>query len=157
MDPSRGNTEDRRRRRLWVLTTYRADVDLPAWWDAADTVGDPAHYAVPLGEGQAACRCFRCGRLLTLLTLTVDRINPGAFGGKYRRDNIRPSCSDCANKQGGEISAQIRSQVPMVRPGVPELADGDASPDGGAEGPMAVPDVPASGQSDLRRNGQVDR
>jgi hypothetical protein len=33
--------------------------------------------AAPLGQGDPACRCYRCGRLLVLEVLTVDRILPG--------------------------------------------------------------------------------
>lgn len=61
----RGNTTDRRRRRLWLLDQF--------------------------GDG-VTCPCFDCGKALTYQTLTVDRIVPGAAGGRYTRDNIRPAC-----------------------------------------------------------------
>jgi 5-methylcytosine-specific restriction endonuclease McrA len=100
---SSGNAEDRRRRRAWLVETYRADVDvydgIPRWdRPIQDRFGV---LTVPLGEGLPACRCFRCGKLLTLETLTVDRIIPGCQGGTYRRNNIRPECSDCASRRGG--------------------------------------------------------
>lgn len=109
---SSGSAEDRRRRRAWLVETYRADVDVydgvPRWdrptWDRYGIL------AVPLGEGLPACRCFRCGRLLTLETLTVDRIIPGCQGGTYRRSNIRPECSECASKRGGATRAKPKKK-----------------------------------------------
>jgi 5-methylcytosine-specific restriction endonuclease McrA len=64
----RGNATDRRRRRQWLLDTF--------------------------GDG-TTCPCFDCGRALTSTTLTVDRIKPGALGGRYTRNNIRPACHGC--------------------------------------------------------------
>lgn len=90
-DSTRGNTTDRSRRKLYLLETYRANVDL---------------------EGVPACRCYRCGCLLTYETLTVDRIVPGCKGGTYRRSNIRPSCSACATETGNELKAE-QGQSPV--------------------------------------------
>lgn len=102
---SSGNSEDRRRRKAWLLDTFQADVDtLPYHYPA-----DPEKVfweAVPLGTGAKACRCYRCGTLLTFETLTVDRIIPGCRGGKYRRDNIRPACGPCNEKTGGSLRAR---------------------------------------------------
>lgn len=109
-DSTRGNVTDRQRRRQWLLETYRADVDYP---DPFDERRYPrtVETGVALGAGVPACRCYRCGKLLTIDTVTVDRIVPGCKGGTYRRNNIRPSCSDCANKTGGHLRAeQIRRQ-----------------------------------------------
>lgn len=83
----RGNTRDRRRRREWLVDTFRADVDL---------------------DGQPACRCYRCGRLLTVDTVTSDRVTPGCMGGRYLRDNLRPSCLDCQSYTGGVLGAARR-------------------------------------------------
>jgi hypothetical protein len=105
-DSTRGNVTDRQRRREWLLTTYRANYDLNPHYDPA--LQPPEYAPALLGTGIPACRCYRCGKLLTLITLTVDRIKPGCQGGTYRRSNIRPSCSDCANKQGGELRANSR-------------------------------------------------
>lgn len=82
----RGNTEDRRLRRAWLIATFAADVP-------------------------GLTRCYRCGRLLynpdaapadtaDLLVLTVDRIIPGCMGGTYRRSNIRPACGPCNSSTG---------------------------------------------------------
>ena len=46
-------------------------------------------------------RCYRCGCLLSEQTLTVDRVKPGARGGRYTRDNIRPACMRCNADTGG--------------------------------------------------------
>lgn len=82
------SAEDRRRRKLWLLDTFRADVDVIQF------VAGSTH-EVPLGQGEPACRCYRCGDLLIFCTLTVDRIIPGKKGGTYRRNNIRPACGTC--------------------------------------------------------------
>lgn len=90
----RGNAADRRARRLWLVVNYRANVDAA---EEGSTV------AVPLGTGAPACRCYRCGDLMTVSTLTVDRIIPGCQGGTYRRDNIRPACSFCNSSTGSRL------------------------------------------------------
>jgi len=88
----RGSSTSRAARRRWLVTTYRADVDL-----------HPEHgmYPVPLGEGTPACRCYRCGKLLTVESVTADRIKPGCQGGTYVRTNIRPACLTCNSVTGG--------------------------------------------------------
>lgn len=106
-DPTRGNTTDRARRKQWLLDTYAADRVLVLEEHVQRPYGVRADSAW-MYEGPGVtilpcCRCYRCGKLLTIETVTVDRIVPGHLGGTYRRSNIRPSCSDCANKQGGEI------------------------------------------------------
>lgn len=84
----RGSVEDRRRRREWLVETYRADVDVTS---------EDGFFTQP------ACRCYRCGELLTINTVTVDRIIPGCEGGTYRRNNIRPACEGCNSKTGGSL------------------------------------------------------
>lgn len=54
--------------------------------------------------------CYRCPTLLDFLTLTVDRIIPGARGGKYTRDNIRPSCGPCNVETGNILKAELRAE-----------------------------------------------
>lgn len=104
---ARGSTEDRRRRREWLVVTYRADVDaLTCCYPALEV----AHVlAVPLGAGSPACRCYRCGVLLTAETVTVDRIIPGCQGGTYRRANIRPACGSCNSETGGRTRRKRRA------------------------------------------------
>lgn len=97
----RGSSYSRRRRREWLVETYRADVDVA---DCRDSCQIPSHLIAPRGEGQAACRCYRCGDLLTVDTVTVDRIVPGCMGGTYRRNNIRPACGPCNSETGGALS-----------------------------------------------------
>lgn len=95
---ARGSAEDRRRRREYLVTTYRANVDAMPRLDGTLR-------AVPQGRGIPACRCFRCGCLLTSGTVTVDRIVPGCQGGTYRRSNIRPACATCNESTGGALGA----------------------------------------------------
>jgi len=78
----RGNSEDRARRKAWLLDMYASDIDQ---------------------RRGATCRCYRCGELLTFETLTVDRIVPGCLGGRYVRTNIRPSCAPCNSETGGGL------------------------------------------------------
>jgi HNH endonuclease len=61
----RGNSKDRRMRKLWMLAVY----------------GNGAH-----------CPCTHCGHSLTMETVEADRIIPG---GPYRRENIQPACRQC--------------------------------------------------------------
>lgn len=94
---ARGGSEQRRRRREWLVATYRADMDLLTIQHLAYPVlpGDP--------EAQPACRCYRCGVLLTVDDVTADRIVPGAHGGTYRRSNIRPACGTCNSSTGATV------------------------------------------------------
>lgn len=95
---ARGGSDDRRKRREWLVTAYRADLDKPVWFGTT-----PGYGSVPLGTGFPACRCYRCGTLLTVDTVTVDRIIPGAQGGTYRRNNIRPACGRCNSVTGATV------------------------------------------------------
>lgn len=61
----RGNSRDRRIRKLWMLTTF----------------GDGLH-----------CPCTHCKKELTYETVEADRIVPG---GSYRRENVQPACRRC--------------------------------------------------------------
>lgn len=108
-----GNSEDRRRRREWLVQTFRADVDVyecslefsmgPVQWPVAEDWREIYAYSPLIWERKAACRCYRCGGLLTVDTVTVDRIIPGCLNGTYRRDNIRPSCGSCAYVTGAQL------------------------------------------------------
>lgn len=77
----RGSSEDRRRRRSWLLERFGDGVQAPCW---------------------------RCGALLTMTTITVDRITPGCRGGRYVRTNIRPACGPCNSETGGRERAASR-------------------------------------------------
>jgi hypothetical protein len=94
---ARGGSEDRRRRREWLVATYRANADVVTVYGQVDPNGT----ATLLGAGTAACRCYRCGVLLTVDTVTADRIKPGCRGGTYARTNIRPCCLACNSETGG--------------------------------------------------------
>lgn len=95
----RGNSKDRRKRRQYLVNHYRANVDL----DIATGC------EVPLGQGEAACRCYRCGCLLTVDTVTVDRRVPGAEGGTYwDLMNLRPACAFDNSSTGGALGAARR-------------------------------------------------
>lgn len=102
---SRGSAEDRRRRRAYLVERDG--------WPCAGIV-----------------LCWRCG--VPLLqdddpeapgqAVTVDRIVPGAEGGRYTRDNIRAACAGCNSETGGQLggmrSARARStHGPMHAPG----------------------------------------
>lgn len=111
----RGSSEDRRRRRAYLMAAYASDVE-------------------------GFVRCYRCGNLLfnpddhlpypggptpefvlsplrdhgvireVAYPLTVDRIVPGCKGGKYRRDNIRPACGGCNSETGGRLAGKGRKR-----------------------------------------------
>jgi hypothetical protein len=95
---ARGGSDARRRRREWLVLTYRADKDVVV----IELAHGPLIVDVPLSSenAQPACRCYRCGQLLTVDTVTVDRIIPGCQGGTYARNNIRPACSTCNSSTG---------------------------------------------------------
>lgn len=103
----RGSSETRRRRRHWLVKTYLADQPARVLCDGTE----PGSWLVetpPVGVrrwvcAMPACRCYRCGTLLTVDTVTVDRIIPGCRGGTYRRDNIRPACGRCNSETGGAL------------------------------------------------------
>lgn len=100
----RGSASDRAARRAYLLRVYRADVDVMGIVDLYE--GRSIAFPVLLGTHGAvpACRCYRCGALLTDETLTIDRIKPGRDGGTYRRDNIRPACGQCNSETGGGLA-----------------------------------------------------
>lgn len=81
----RGSAEGRRRRKQWL----------------ADTFGD--------GKGAP---CHSCLEYLPLgARLEADRITPGALGGTYRRDNIRPSCGPCNIESGIAVRELMKKGV----------------------------------------------
>lgn len=77
----RGSSYNRRARKLWLLATF--------------------------GDGISVA-CFRCAAVLLYSTLSVDRKKPGAEGGRYTRDNIRPCCLPCNSETGGALGSARR-------------------------------------------------
>jgi hypothetical protein len=118
---ARGSSSDRRRRREWLVEHYRANTNanvhlvesgtlvvVPA--DCHGTYSDD----VEVTKDVPACRCYRCGCLLTVDTVTVDRIIPGCQGGTYRRDNIRPACGHCNSEVGGALRSTAKRTVAVA-------------------------------------------
>lgn len=109
----RGNTTQRRARREYLVETYRADRDAHPLADDIGGQFPPAPtwiIGVPRGMGLPACRCYRCGELLTVNTVTANRIVPGCLGGTYRRSNIRPACGPCNSSTGGALGNARKRQ-----------------------------------------------
>jgi len=74
---SRGGSVQRARRRQYLVNAY--------------------------GDGttvKCALQLAGCTDVLTVETVTVDRIVPGCQGGTYRRDNIQPACAGCNSRHG---------------------------------------------------------
>lgn len=119
---ARGSSEQRRRRREWLVETYRADVDvIRIYWPSTNTWTETQWSTNLAGLADAyervrACRCYRCGLLLTVESVTVDRIIPGIKGGTYRRDNIRPACDRCNNETGQALRVErLKKKLRVVR------------------------------------------
>jgi hypothetical protein len=105
----RGGSAARRKRREYLVETYRANVDLvisPFGTIREIPVSEPLHTVPFLSQRVHACRCYRCGELLTVATVTVDRIIPGCKGGTYRRNNIRPACGFCNSQTGAVLRSK---------------------------------------------------
>lgn len=98
-----GGPTTRAKRKAWLVDTYRANVDL------GHAFGGLIPIPVPAGTGEPACRCYRCGVLLTVATVSVDRRVPGCEGGTYDESNIRPACSTCNSQTGGVLGARRRA------------------------------------------------
>lgn len=80
----RGNWLQRRARRRWLVRTY--------------------------GDGEFVDCHLRavpdCWVAMTEWTVSADRYPiPGAAGGTYARDNIRPACPPCQSHTGGKLGA----------------------------------------------------
>lgn len=109
-----GSAEARRRRHRYLVEHYRANVDV----ERIERAGTTILLEVPLGEGEPACRCYRCGVLLTADMVTTDRRVPGCVktarypkGGTYVRENIRPACGPCNYSTGGALGASRRGST----------------------------------------------
>lgn len=90
----RGSSKDRKARRVWLLSEK-------AGWGGNGEV-------VPCALGTEP----DCSMLVDMVTMEVDRIVPGAEGGRYVRTNIRPTCVRC-NKEAGFDT--MRSQAAKRR------------------------------------------
>lgn len=116
----RGNVEQRRARRAWLLETYAADVKLVKvtfkdgaveysrdplsyWTEMSLFDVDQAWLNVESAVEVPTARCYRCGELLHEGTITVDRIKPGIHGGTYHRNNIRPACGKDNSSTGATV------------------------------------------------------
>jgi 5-methylcytosine-specific restriction endonuclease McrA len=118
---SSGNSYDRRRRKERLVEEWRSDFDavvaLPGtsiehvWtWVPVGTVEVPQD--APAGSIiQPTARCWRCGTLLTVKTVTSDRKVPGCVktkrypnGGTYAFENLRPACGGCNSSTGGKLA-----------------------------------------------------
>lgn len=113
---ARGSTRDRQRRREYLVKTYRADTEVSVMGPHPDIYGRPRFdvqvYNPRLDacgyRREPACRCYRCGALLSVDTVTVDRIVPGCKGGTYKRSNIRPACGFCNSSTGSALARRHR-------------------------------------------------
>lgn len=125
-----GNSEDRRRRKNYLLETYAANTRLiRVEWEGGDVEyrdAEAYHFEGVFGVVSVAevptTRCYRCGDLLHFETLTVDRIVPGCKktakypnGGTYIRENIRPCCGPCNSETGGAMSNGKEHQAAKKR------------------------------------------
>lgn len=83
----RGNSYDRRERKLWLLgAKYSRKYGM-----------------APYGGNGTHVPCVHCGRLLDLATCEADRIVPGALGGTYVYSNVQPSCRMCNIARGCDV------------------------------------------------------
>lgn len=80
-DP-RGNSYARRARKIWLLS--------PESGFGGDGVTVPC----------ATQRESDCTRFVDYGSMEVDRIVPGAEGGRYVRGNVRPACRKCNQADG---------------------------------------------------------
>lgn len=86
---ARGGSEDRRRRKLWLLITFGDGASAPCSLSTSD----------------------KCLGTVTFETITADRYPlRGVDGGTYRRGNIRPACAPCNYTDGGRLGAQRRGK-----------------------------------------------
>ena len=87
---ARGSSHDRRARREKL---YQANA-------VTDEYGDYVTCQLELSP--------ECEVVLSIDTLTVDRVVPSIDGGTYQWDNCRLACAPCNSYQGGQLAAQRR-------------------------------------------------
>jgi 5-methylcytosine-specific restriction endonuclease McrA len=85
----RGNSKDRAARRRYLL-------DPKAGFQGNGEV-------VPCALGTVTA----CTLLVDYVTMEVDRIVPGAEGGRYIRSNIRPTCRPCNEAAGHDTQRAV--------------------------------------------------
>lgn len=85
---ARGSSYSRAARRAWLMKTF--------------------------GDGEFVdCQLAAvpdCWVAMSVWTVSADRIKPGARGGTYRRDNIRPACPPCQSHTGGKLGARLKAE-----------------------------------------------
>ncbi len=86
----RGSAASRRARKIWILSPE-------AGFGGNGTT-------VPCYRADTHCDVYD----LTFETMQVDRIIPGAEGGRYTRDNIRPACAWCNHGTGTRTREKLR-------------------------------------------------
>lgn len=111
---ARGSTEDRCRRRACLVGTYRADTDAQHTEVRAALVAQVLRVRVdpvPASDGMPACRCYRCGLLLTVDTDTVDRIIPDATAVPAAATKIRPAGGSNISETGGALASRPKRRT----------------------------------------------
>ena len=101
---ARGSTQDRARRRAWLMVAWASDVPhFTRCYRCGVLLYNPDDEAVEVGTGlgHPARWVIREGNYYTASALTIDRVVPGCQGGTYRRNNTRPACGGCNSKTGG--------------------------------------------------------
>lgn len=89
-DP-RGNAKDRKARKLWLLSP-----EAP-WGGNGETAPCAARVSA------------HCAEVVDYGTMEVDRIVPGCLGGRYTRDNVRPTCWNCNNHLSHEQKREVKA------------------------------------------------
>lgn len=77
INDKRGNSTDRRNRKIWMLATFE-----------------------PLSDPNKAA-CVHCGQLVGYDEVEADRIEPG---GSYARWNVNPSCAPCNRARSNNVN-----------------------------------------------------
>lgn len=112
-----------------MVENWRADQDLlvvtdgplGSWSMPVTSGSKPSDWATNAAELACAkvlpaCRCWRCAKLLTADTVTIDRWPvPGIDGGKYTATNTRPACATCNPTTGATVrKGQSGQQLILV-------------------------------------------
>lgn len=87
----RGNSADRKRRKVWLLS--------PAAGFGGN--GDMAPCAMKVSA--------ECETIVDYDSMEVDRIIPGCLGGRYVRGNIRPACRPCNNYASHDQKREVQA------------------------------------------------